>query len=195
MSDDLRTESFVERYLNRRIVMELAPGLIFFVVNYGWGLMAATAAVMIATLLAVCAARVLDGRLPALAIFTLVFVCALGSTSLAFGDETFIKIKLTVGNCLFAAALAIGLRFRPSLLERTFEDQLRLADPGWFVLTSCWIAFALFSAAFNEAVWRTMSTDSWVAIKTAFVPLSIVAYFTITRIVAGQYWHEPPERL
>ena len=37
--------SFAERYLNRQILLELAPTLVFFVVNHGWGLMAATAAV------------------------------------------------------------------------------------------------------------------------------------------------------
>ena len=195
MPDDLRKESFVDRYLNRRTTTELAPALVFFVVNYGWGLMAATAAVIVATLAAVCAARILDGKMPALAIVTLVLVLTLGGASLAFGNETFIKIKPTVGSCLFAAALAIGLRYRPSLLERAFEDQLKLADPGWSVLTICWIAFALFSAALNEAVWRTMSTDSWVAIKTALVPVSMIAYFAITRIVAQRYWHITREKL
>jgi len=107
----------IERYVNRHVVLELSPTLVFFTVNFGWGLIPATAAVMIATTV-VGIGLVVDRRVPTIAIVTLVIVLTLGGASLYFHDEVFIKIKPTVGNGLFAAALAIGFMFRPSFLVR-----------------------------------------------------------------------------
>lgn len=180
--------SLAERYLNRQILLELAPTLVFFVVNHGWGLMAATAAVMVATLAAVGLGLVLDGRVPAIAVVTLVIVLILGGASLVFDSEVFIKIKPTVGNCLFAAALAVGLRFRPSFLVRALGKQLKLSESGWRVLTASWIGFALSFAALNEIVWRSLDTDTWVAFKTALGPVAILCYVVVTNVVARRYW-------
>lgn len=179
---------FTERYLNRHILLELCPAVVFFAVNYGWGLTAATIAVMATTLAAVGLGLVTEGRVPVLAVVTLVLVFLLGGMSLAFDDEVFIKIKPTVGKCLFAIALAIGLLFRPSFLVRALGGQLRLTDKGWRVLTVSWIGFALCVAALNEVVWRIADTDTWVAFATALLPASIVGYVAITRVLAPKYW-------
>lgn len=182
--------TFVERYLNRRLVLELAPAVVFFVANFGWGLMAATVAVMVATVATTVVGLATERRVPVLAVVTLVLVLTLGGAGLLFDNEVFIKVKPTIGNALFALALAIGLGFRETLLQRALTVQLDMTEEGWRVLTFCWIAFALFLAGANELAWRTLDTDSWVAVKTAKAPLSIVCYILITRLVAERYWQE-----
>ncbi len=182
--------TFAERYLNRRMILELAPAIVFFVANYGWGLMVATAAVMVATLTTTVVGIATERRVPALAVVTLALVLVLGGAGLVFENEVFIKVKSTIGNVLFALALAIGLGFRESLLQRALTVQLDMTEEGWRVLTLCWIAFALFLAATNELAWRLLDTDSWVTVKTAKAPLSILCYILITRIVAERYWRE-----
>ncbi len=184
--------NFIERYLNRHILLEICPVVVFFVVNYGWGLMPATAAVVAATVIAVGIGLAVERRVPVLAIVTLVLVLLLGGASLAFNDETFIKMKPTVGKCLFATALGIGLFFRPSFLARALEGQVKLTGPGWRVLTVCWIGVALGLAALNEILWRTLETDTWVAFNTALTPVSIIGYISITRLIAPRYWQEEP---
>ena len=184
--------SFAERFLNRQILLEFSPSLVFFAVNYGWGLMTATAAVMVATLAAVGVGLALDGRVPAIAVVTLVIVLTLGAASLVFDNEVFIKIKPTVGNGLFAAALAIGLRFRPSFLVRALGNQLKLSEGGWRVLSAAWIGFALSFAVLNEIVWRTLDTDTWVAFRTALGPVAILCYVAITNAIAQRYWLAEP---
>ena len=180
--------SFAERYLNRQILLELSPTAVFFVVNYGWGLMPATAAVMAATFAAVGIGLALAGRVPTIAVVTLVIVLVLGGASLAFDSEVFIKIRPTVGNGLFAAALAAGLFFRPSFLVRALGRQLKLSDTGWRVLTLCWIGLALSLALLNEFVWRAMDTDTWVTFKTVLAPAAIACYVAITNLIARRYW-------
>ena len=180
--------SFVERYLNRHILLELLPAAVFFGVNYGWGLFAAAVAVMITTTAVVLAGVALERRVPVLAVITLVLVLALSGAGLIFKDENFIKIKPTVGKCLFAGALAIGLFFRPSFLVRALGGQLRLSGAGWRLLTFSWIAFTLILAVMNEIVWRTLDTDTWVTYGTAMTPVSLIGYIAITRAVARRHW-------
>ena len=48
--------SFAERYLNRHILFEIAPGAVFFAVNAGFGLRWASSAVIVASI--VCCALI-----------------------------------------------------------------------------------------------------------------------------------------
>lgn len=182
--------SFAERYLNRSMLLEICPALVFFCVNFGWGLMPATAAVMLASAIVVGIGLTLERRVPVLALVTLVLVLLLGGASLAFNDETFIKMKPSIGNGLFAVALAVGLLFKPSFLERALKGQVQLTEPGWRILTLCWIGFALSLAGLNEVVWRTLETESWVIFRTALTPVAILCYVAITRLIAPRYWQE-----
>ncbi|MDW3207695.1 MAG: septation protein IspZ [Alphaproteobacteria bacterium] len=182
--------TFAQRYLNRRILLELFPAAVFLVVNFAWGLMPATAAVMAATALAVVVGLAMERRVPILALVTLVLVLVLGGASLALDDAVFIKIKPTVGKCLFAAALGIGLFFRPSFLARALDGQVALSDRGWRILTICWIALALSLAGLNELIWRTLDVDIWATFKAGMTPVSIVGYIAITRVIAPRYWQE-----
>ncbi len=182
--------SFAERYLNRSLLLEICPALAFFAVNFGWGLMAATAAVMVTSVIVVGIGVMLDRKVPVLAVVTLALVLLLGGASLVFNEEIFIKIKPTVGNCLFAAALGIGLLFRPSFLVQMLGQHVQLTEAGWRVLTLCWIGLALGLAGLNEVVWRTMETDHWVIFRTALTPFAILGYILITRLLAEYYWLE-----
>lgn len=180
--------SSVRRHLDRHLVIELLPAAVFFAVNLLWGFDAATAAGMAASVAAVLAGWLLERRIPLIALSTLVIVLLLGGASLALDDERFVKMRPTIGKGLFAAALAVGLAFRPSFLERVLGGQLHLRRGGWRVLTYCWIAFALATAALNELLWRRLETDDWVAADTALGPLTILGYVLITRLVAQRWW-------
>ncbi|MEX0759297.1 MAG: septation protein IspZ [Tistlia sp.] len=185
--------TFKERYLTQPVVLELLPAATFFLVNYGWGIQAATAAVIAATLGVVAVGYLTARRVPLIAVATLLIVLALGGASLLIDDPRFIKMKPTVGRCLFALALAVGLAFRPSFLERVLGGRLKLTRAGWRVLTFAWIAFALSLAALNEVVWRSVQTDSWVAFDTVVGPLALVGYVLIVRFVAPRCWDREAE--
>jgi intracellular septation protein len=182
--------SFLKRYLNRRFSFEIAPGIIFFIVNYGWGLMWATAAVMVATAVFTFLGIAIEKRIPVFPIVTIILVLALGGATLVFEDELFIKVKPTVGLCLFAIALIVGLLLRPTLLARALEGQVHLTEKGWRVLTTRWVLYALALAVTNELIWRTQGTDTWVAFKASLTPVSILGYIVITRLTAQTYWQK-----
>ncbi len=186
----LNIQTIRERYLNRRIVLELLSAVVFFVVNYGWGLMAATVAVIVTALTTTILSLYWFKKVPVLALVTLILVLALGGAGIIFDDEIFIKIKPTIGKCLFAATLVVGLRFQPNFLARALSSHLSLSKRGWMVLTWNWVAFALFLAVINEVARRIFDTDAWVAVNTALAPISILGYILITRILAPRYWHD-----
>ncbi len=183
--------NFIDRYLNRHILFEVAPVLIFFITNYIWGLTYAIVAIMFASILFTSLSVLIERKVPVFPIVTLILVLSLGGAAIVFDNQEFIKIKPTVGLCLFALILFVGLRFRPSLLARALEGQVYLSEKGWRVLTFRWILLALFLALSNEIVWRTQNTDTWVAFKTFLSLISIFGSIIVTRLTAPVYWQEP----
>ncbi len=164
-----------------RLGVEAGPLVVFFVANSRAGLFWATGAFMAATVAALVINYTLERRLPTVPLVSGVFVLFFGGLTLALADETFIKLKPTIVNSLFAAILAAGLALDRLFLRNLFEHAFRLDDDGWRQLTLRWIGFFILLAGLNEYVWRGYSTDDWVAFKTfGILPLTFV--FTLLQI-------------
>ena len=106
---------------------------------------------------------------------SLLVVCRVRGLTLAFQDETFIKLKPTIIYVLFGALLLGGLALGKSLLELVFDQVFDLDAEGWrkLDLALIWFFFAL--AVLNEIVWRTQTTDFWVNFKVfAILPITLV---------------------
>ncbi len=136
--------------------------------------MAATAASLIAS-------RILLKRVPVLALVTGVFVIVFGFLTIYFNDETFIKIKPTIVNALFAVMLGAGLVFRRLVLKLALGEVFDLTDAGWRLLTIRWAVFFLILAGLNEFVWRNFSTDTWVSFKS-FGVMPMTALFMLSQV-------------
>jgi intracellular septation protein len=157
-----------------KLALELGPLGVFFFANARFGIFAATGAFMVATIVALSASWWLTRRLAIMPIVTGVVVFVFGGLTLLLQDEVFIKMKPTIVNVLFAAALFGGLALGKPLFKYLFGDVFRLTDEGWRKLTARWAAFFLVLAALNEIVWRTCSTDVWVSFKVfAIMPLTM----------------------
>ncbi|MBX3499211.1 MAG: septation protein A [Alphaproteobacteria bacterium] len=168
-------------------LLELGPLLAFFVTNgncqrlldYCAGetqrLFAGTAVFMVTTVIVLPIYRVLERRWPIMPLVGGFFILVFGGLTLWLQDETFIKMKPTIVNCLFATILAAGLLFGRPLLKIMFAAAFRLTDLGWTILTRRWAVFFLVLAAVNEVMWRFFSTETWIASKMALsMPLTIV---------------------
>jgi intracellular septation protein len=149
-----------------RPVTEYGP-LAVFVVAYALGdLMTATAALIAATAVALILSYAIARHVPLLPLITAVVVGVFGGLTLWFQDETFIKIKPTIVETLFAAVLLGGLMFDRPFLKKVMGAALHMDDVGWRKLTLRFAIFFLAMAGLNEIVWRTQSTDMWVGFKT-----------------------------
>ena len=179
-----------------KLALEIGPLAVFFITNGKFGIFYATASFMAATLISLVTSRIFLKRIPVLALVTGVFVMIFGFLTIYLHDDTFIKIKPTVVNTLFAFILAAGLYFRRPVLKLALGEILQMREEGWRLLTLRWIGFFLFLAVLNEVVWRNFSTDTWVSFKSfGLMPLTFFfMMFQITLIMRHQISEVSSER-
>jgi len=166
--------------MGRTLMIDFGPLLIFFAAFKFGGLMVATGAFMVATLIAMGVSKVFDGKIPPMLWFNAAIVFTMGSLTLYLNDETFVKMKPTIIYGVFAAVLSFGLLTKRPLIKLVLEAGIPpLEERGWFILTRNFTLFFAAMALFNEIVWRTQTTDLWVTIKTfGFIPAFLIFVMT-----------------
>ena len=173
-----------------KLALELGPLMVFFFANargewlvekfpalaaLGGPIFVATGLFMVATAIALAASWLLTRTLPIMPLVSGVVVFVFGGLTLWLQDDVFIKMKPTIINTLFGAVLLGGLWFGKSLLGYVFDSAFSLDAEGWRKLTLRWGLFFLFLAIVNEIVWRSFSTDTWVAFKVwGIMPITLV---------------------
>lgn len=164
-----------------KLALEIGPLVVFFFANARGGIFVATAAFMVAISISIGLTWLLAKRVPMLPLVTGVFVLVFGGLTLILNDETFIKLKPTIVNTLFAAILFGGQMFGKSFLKSLLGEMFAMTDEGWRVLTLRWACFFLFLAVLNEIVWRSVPTDTWVSFKVfGIMPITII--FSMTQL-------------
>lgn len=158
-----------------RLALEIGPLVAFFIANNRYGIMVGTGVFMAATALSITISLIKEKRVPLMPLIGCGFVMLFGGLTLWLEDETFIKIKPTVVNLLFAAILLIGAIFGRHPLKLLMGSVLELSEEGWAKLTLRWGVFFVVLAILNEVVWRNFSTDAWVSFKLfGLMPLTLV---------------------
>jgi intracellular septation protein len=158
-----------------KLALDLGPLLLFFFVNARWGIYGATGAFMVATIVSLIVTYVLIRRIAIMPLVSAIVVMVFGGLTIWFQNETFIKVKPTIIYTLFAVLLLGGLALGRSLIALVLDSMFNLDAEGWKKLTLRWGLFFLVMAVVNEIVWRSVSTDAWVAFKTfGFLPLTVV---------------------
>lgn len=180
-----------------KFALELGPLLVFFFANskgeqlaeqfpilasFGGPIFIATGLFMIAMVISLAVSLLLTRTVPMMPLVTLAVVLVFGGLTLYLQDDTFIKMKPTIVNMLFATVLLIGLYFGKSFLAYVFESAFKITDEGWRILTLRWGLFFIFLAVLNEVVWRNFSTDFWVSFKVwGTMPITMIfAMFQMT---------------
>ena len=148
-----------------RPLIDFGPLAVFFATYLLWDLLTATGALIVATLIVLAIGFLIERRVAMMPLVTAVIVTIFGGLTLWLEDETFIKMKPTIVQFLFAAVLLAGLAFGKSLLKYVLQQALQLDEDGWRKLTWRWAGFFIVSGLINELVWRTQSTDFWVSFK------------------------------
>jgi intracellular septation protein len=177
-----------------KLATELGPLMIFFGANAKFGLFVATGAFMVAVIVAMTASYVVTRHIPIMALVTGIVVLVFGTLTLVLHDETFIKVKPTIIYGLFAAILGGGLLFGRSFIAVMFDQMFNLTAPGWRLLTMRWALFFLAMAVLNEIIWRTQTTDFWVAFK-AFGVIPLTMGFALTQMPMIKRYHLEPASL
>jgi intracellular septation protein len=142
--------------------MDCGPLLVFFVAYTGWNLFVATAAMLMATAVALVLSLTVARHVPITALVSAALLGIFGGLTLWLNDADYLKLQSTVISSLFSTVLFIALARRQPLLRRLFGAALPLDDEGWRILTlRCAVFFATL-AGLNELIARTQSTAIWV---------------------------------
>ena len=168
-----------------KLALEMGPLVLFFLVNsYGdrWfdvapdrRLFLATGIFVVAVLVSLAVTWSLIRKLPVMPLVSAVVVTVFGGLTLILHDDLFIKLKPTIVNTLFGAVLVWAALTGRNVLKLVLDSVFTLTDEGWRLLTWRWAFFFFVLAALNEIVWRTQTTDFWVAFKVwGIMPLTMV---------------------
>lgn len=119
----------------------------------------------------------LTGRVSRMQILTLVMVIVFGGLTVVLNDERFFKMKSTLAFGIFSGLLWIGLARGQSWLKFILDGALPLTDEGWMALTRRLASFLALMAVANEVIWRSFSTDVFVAWDTFGQMAALFAFF------------------
>jgi intracellular septation protein len=158
-----------------KLLIDLGPLIAFFVAYGRAGIYWATGVLMLATVAALLASWRLLGRITAVPVLTAILVVVFGGLTFYLDDPSFIKLKPTIINLLFAGVLVVGLVTGRPLLKVLLGEAFQLTEMGWRKLTVRWALFFFALAILNEIVWRNFSESAWVNFKVfGIVPLTVL---------------------
>lgn len=180
-----------ERTQLLKLGLEIAPLVIFFLVNGYSGIFWGTGAFMVATVVSLVVSRSVFGRIPVMPFVSGIFVVTFGTLTLVLQDALFIKLKPTIVNALFSIILFGGLLFGRPLLRYLMGDMFQLTSQGWVVLTFRWACFFAFLAVLNELVWRNFSESFWISFKIwGIMPLTMAFALAQLGVLKRHQAHE-----
>lgn len=145
---------------------------------YVEGIYAATAVMIVATLIQVSYTWLRHRTIERAHIITLALVVVLGGLTLWLQNPDFIKWKPTAVNWLFALVFFGAYLFTDkSLLERMMGEHIQLPSRIWSRLNMAWILFFIVSGVanlyvafnFDEATWVNFKLFGMLGLTIAFV--------------------------
>jgi intracellular septation protein len=177
-----------------KLMLDLGPLIIFFVANSRFDIFFATGTFMVAITIAIVIGVAIERKISPMPLVTLVLVMVFGGLTLWLENEIFIKLKPTVLYLMFASVLWGGLFTGRIFLKFLLAQSVNLPDGAWRVLTHRWVIFFLSLAVLNEFVWRSFSTDTWVAFKVwGVLPLTLLFVITQTPYISRHVIEEDPD--
>jgi len=139
----------------------------------------ATMVVIIATIVQIAYLLARGRKIDLMLWVSLILVVALGSATIWFRSETFIKWKPSVLYWVMGLAFWLSqLVFHKNLLQALIGGQLTLPAPVWQRLNFAWVAFFALMGLLNIYVAYTFSTDTWVNFKL-FGGIGLMLLFTL----------------
>lgn len=162
-----------------KLLFDFLPILLFFIAYKVYGIYVATLIAIATALIQVIGYWVKYKRIETMYIVTLITLLVLGTATLVFHNEMYIKWKPTALYWLLAI-LFTGSHFlgKKTLTQRMMETKLSLPQQVWQNLNWSWSLFFAFLGVLNLYVVYHYSTSTWVNFKL-FGTLGLTILFVI----------------
>ncbi len=169
-----------------KLLFDFFPIILFFVTfklydDQREGVLAATAVVIVATIVQVAITWAWKRRVERMHLITLALVCLFGGATLVLKDDVFIKWKPTVANWLFALVF-LGSQFvgRANICKRIMASAVQLPEAIWTRLNLLWVGFFVLLGVLNLYVVYRFDTETWVNFKL-FGMLGLTVVFLVAQ--------------
>ncbi|TAJ80551.1 MAG: septation protein A [Gallionellaceae bacterium] len=174
-----------------KILFDLFPVILFFLVFKLFGVYAATGAAIIATFAQVGWVKYRHGKVDTMLWVSLGIIVFFGGATLLLHDETFIKWKPTVLYWFLAAALLFSrVLFGKNLMRALLEEKMTLPDPVWHNLNLAWSGFFAVLGLVNLYVAFNYTLDTWVNFKLFGATGLMLAFIILQALVLSKYIQE-----
>ena len=177
-----------------KLLLDFFPIALFFIVFKVYGIFAATAIAIVATVLQIAWMRYKNGRVDTMQWISLGVIVVFGGATLVTQDETFIKWKPSVLYWLMCSTLWAGyFFFKRNFIQSLMGAQLELPQEVWGRLLQAWAAFFMLMGFINIWVAYNFDTDTWVSYKL-FGGLGLMLVFVVLQgLFLSRYMKEPEE--
>lgn len=166
-----------------KFLSEFLPLIIFyFSYNYYGDIIIATGFLVFAAIISIGTLYLIKKKVSAMLIAATILLSIMGGITYFTGDSTYIKMKPTIVNIIFASVLFGAIILKKPLLKKAFGNAFSMDDDKWHKLSVMWCMFLIFNAGLNEYVWRNFSESTWVNFK-AFGLMGISVIFSILTVV------------
>lgn len=174
-----------------KFLFDLFPVILFFIVFKMFGIFAATASAIVATLAQIGWVKFRHGKVDGMLIASGVIIVVFGGATLLLHDEVFIKWKPTVLYWLFAIVLSgAELLAGKNLIRSVMGQQISLPDPVWRTLNHAWAGFFALLGLLNLYVAFNFSLDIWVNFKLFGTMGLMLAFVVLQSLFLGKYMTE-----
>jgi intracellular septation protein len=177
-----------------KILFDLFPVILFFGVFKAFGVYAATASAIVATIGQVAWVKWRHGKVDTMLWVSLGIIVVFGGATLLLHDETFIKWKPTVLYWFFAAALLFSRPlFGKNFIRSLLEEKMTLPDVVWHNLNLAWSIFFTVLGLVNLYVAFNYSLDAWVNFKLFGATSMMLVFILLQAFALSKYVQEDPK--
>ena len=175
-----------------KFLFDLLPVILFFVGFKLYGIFAATAIAIAATIAMIIYAKIRHGVVEKMLLINGAIIGVLGGVTLLLHDKTYIMWKPTVLYWLLAVVLLVAnLFFKKNFIQQMMGKMLNAPKSIWDKLNLAWVVFLVILGFVNLYVAFNYSENAWVNFKL-FGVTSIMFIFIIAQtLLLKQYLIEP----
>ena len=171
-----------------KILFDLFPVILFFLVFKLFGVYAATASAIAATFAQVGWVKYRHGKVDTMLWVSLGIIVVFGGATLFLHDETFIKWKPTVLYWFFASALLFSrVLFGKNIMRELLQEKMPLPDPVWHQLNLAWAGFFAVLGIVNLYVAFNYSLDAWVNFKLFGATSMMLVFILLQAAMLAKY--------
>ena len=146
-------------------LLELLPLLVFFVAYMTKGVIWATGALAVASVLIIALIYAIDRTVSKAQVIGVVLVVIFGGLTVYMNDPRYIVAKVSLINVLFGLVLMGGYMFKRAFIKDIMGEAMVMPDHAWMTLSLRWAGFFFFLAALNVFVWYQFSESVWASFK------------------------------